>query len=61
MGNNTEAKKRAVEKYNKKTYDKITIRVRKEETETIKTAATKAGYSLNMFCLEAIREKMNGK
>lgn len=59
MGNNTEAKKRAVEKYNKKTYDKITIRVRKEETETIKAAAAASGDSLNMYCLNAIREKMN--
>jgi len=58
MGNNTEAKKRAVEKYNKKTYDKITIRVRKDETETIKEAAAKSGESLNMFCLNAIRDKM---
>lgn len=58
MGNNTEAKKRAVEKYNKKTYDKITIRVRKEETETIKAAAAASGDSLNAFCLNAIREKI---
>lgn len=54
----TEAKKRAIEKYNKKNYDKITIRVRKDETESIKAAAAAAGESLNSYCLSAIKARM---
>ena len=56
----TEAKKRAIEKYNKKNYDKITVRVRKDETESIRAAADQAGESLNYYILEAVRQRMNG-
>ena len=46
----------AVDRYNKKTYDQIRIRIRKEETGIIKAAAK--GRSMNAFILEAIREKI---
>ena len=46
----------AVDRYNKKTYDQIRIRIRKEETDIIRAAAK--GRSMNAFILEAIREKI---
>ena len=55
---NSEAKKRAIEKYNKKNYDKITIRVRKDETDSIKQAAAASGESLNAYILNAVKDKM---
>ena len=53
---NSKAKLAAVERYNQKTYDKITLRVRKEEAEKIRAAV--GDRSLNGFILEAIREKI---
>ena len=53
---NSKAKLAAVERYNQKTYDKITLRVRKEEAEKIRAAV--GDQSLNGFILEAIREKI---
>lgn len=53
---NSKAKLAAVERYNQKTYDKITLRVRKEEAEKIRAAV--GDRSMNGFILEAIREKI---
>lgn len=53
---NSKAKLAAVERYNQKTYDKITLRVRKEEGEKIRAAV--GDRSMNGFILEAIREKI---
>ena len=52
----TEAKKRAIKKYNAKTYTEIKLRIRKEEAERMKEHI--AGRSINGFINEAIREKI---
>ena len=48
------------ERYNRKTYDQINIRVKKGEKEKITEAAQKADMSLNAYVVEAIEEKMKG-
>lgn len=53
----TEAKKRAIKKYNAKTYSEIKLRIRKEEAEEIRAAI--GDRSINGFVVEAIREKIN--
>ena len=52
----TEAKKRAVEKYNKAHYERLYIRMRKEDAEQLKK--TLGDRSINGFVLDAIREKL---
>lgn len=42
----------AVARYNDKTYDKLTIRVKKGEAEKLKAAAAAAGKSLNAYILD---------
>ena len=60
----TPAQVRATNKYNSKSYDALTIRIRKDggdeiTAEEVKTAADSAGESLNSFILQPIRERMN--
>lgn len=55
----SEAKLKAVEKYNSKAYDRLTFRVKKEDTENIKAAAAAAGETLNSFIYNAVRQRMN--
>ena len=56
---------RATTKYESKSYDKILIRVRKEDDpsglsrEKIQQAAEKDGMSLNGYILQAIKEKID--
>ena len=60
----TEAQQRATFKYDSKSYEKITLRVRKDTEptrDTITTAASSAGLSLNAYILEAIKEKLARK
>lgn len=52
------AKSKAVRKYNAKTYDRIELVVPKGHKETIKTAADRAGESVNAFINAAIQERM---
>ena len=57
----SEAQKRAKEKYEKKSYDKCYIRLRKDGELTrdkITEAATEANESLNQYILKAIEERM---
>ena len=54
----TDAQKRAVAKYNAKSYDRIEIKVKKGEKEKIKAHAESRGMSLNAFIVEAIDEKI---
>ena len=59
----TEARKKANNKYNKKAYDTILLRTRRDgdiTKEDIQAAAAGAGLSVNEYITEAIREKMNG-
>lgn len=52
----TEAKKRAIAKYNAKTYTEIKLRLRKEDATTLKEFLQ--GRSANGFINDAIREKI---
>jgi len=51
-----EAKKRAVEKYNAENYERLTIRIRKENADEIRQAI--GSRSINSFVNEAITEKI---
>lgn len=52
----TEAQKRAVAKYQAKNYEFIKLRLNKGQKEQLKTAAEKAGKSLNEYILSKITE-----
>ena len=57
----TEAQKKATNKYNKKTYDTILYRIRRDgpiSKEAITAAAAAAGMSINEFITEAIKDKL---
>ncbi len=62
----SQAQKKAVRKYETKTYDKILIRIRNDGSdnsglsrEIIQKAADAAGMSLNAFILSAVNDKIN--
>lgn len=55
----SQAGNKAVQRYNKKTYDDLRIRVKKGEAEKIKQHAKKQGESLNAFANRAILETIN--
>lgn len=57
----TQATNKAVQKYNKKAYDDLRIRVRKGEAETIKSHAQANGESLNGYINRLIAEDMGDK
>lgn len=64
----TEAQSRATQKYDAKSYDKITLRIRNDgldqsgiSRDIIQKAADASGMSLNSFILQAIAEKINKK
>lgn len=54
----TEARKRANEKYNAKSYDRINIAIPKGEKGKIKSHAEQRGESVNGFIKRAINETM---
>ena len=55
----SKAQQRAVNKYNKKTYEAIHVNVKKGEREQIKDAILNMGYvSVNQFVIDAINEKI---
>ena len=54
----TEARRRANEKYNAKTYEEIKVRVHKGQKDIIKAHAEKNGESVNGFINRAIGEAM---
>ena len=53
------ARTRASNKYNAKTYDRIALQVKKGKREEQKTIAEQQGQSLNAFVLSAIDEKID--
>lgn len=64
----TEAQSRATRKYDAKSYNYITLRIRNDGSdqsglsrEDIQSAANASGMSLNSFILQAISEKINSK
>lgn len=48
----------AVAKYQKKTYDKIILRLKKGEREKWKEAASSQGLSFNQFVVKAVTAEM---
>ncbi len=54
----TEARRRANEKYNAKTYEEIKVRVHKGQKDVIKAHAESKGESVNGFVNRAIDETM---
>ncbi len=52
----SEAQKKASAKYNLKAYDRIELKVKKGEKDSIKAHAEKQGESLNAFINRAISE-----
>ena len=52
----TAAKIRAVEKYNAKSYERLTVRIKKTDADEIRAAI--GSRSINGFINEAIREKI---
>lgn len=52
----TEARRRANEKYNAKTYEEIKVRVHKGQKDIIKAHAESKGESINGFVNRAIDE-----
>lgn len=54
----SEARQRANDKYAKKAYESVSIRVRKGTRETWRQAADNAGLSLASYIQLAVREKM---
>jgi uncharacterized protein (DUF1778 family) len=48
----------AVRKYNAKTYERVSFRVKKGQQQEIINAAKEAGLSTNAFIVAAIEEKM---
>lgn len=59
----SEARARATNKYNKATYDKILVRIRKDNDlislEDLKQAVEASGESLNTYVLKAIADRMD--
>lgn len=54
----TQATNKAVQKYNKKTYDDLRIRVKKGEAANIKAHAQSKGMSLNAYIIGLIEADM---
>lgn len=54
----TEARKKANQKYNEKSYDQIKVLVKKGEREKIKKFAEERGKSLNSYINDLIKNDM---
>ena len=54
-----DSQKEATARYNKKTYDRINIVVKKGQRDIIKDFAASQGKSLNRFVLDAVEAEMN--
>lgn len=52
----TQASNKAVQRYNKKVYDDLRIRVKKGKGDRIKSHAAQMGESINAFVTRAIDE-----
>ena len=55
----SDAQKEATARYNKKTYDRIDVIVKKGQRQIIKDFAASQGKSLNRFICDAIEFQMN--
>ena len=59
MARYSDAQKEATARYNKKSYDRIDVVVKKGQRQVIKDFAASQGKSLNRFILDAIEYQMN--
>ncbi len=59
MAKYSDAQKEATARYNKKTYDRMEIFVKKGQRQIIKDFAASQGKSLNRFICDAIEYQMN--
>ena len=57
----SDAQKEATARYNKKTYDRIEIKVRKGQKEKIGQYAARQGKSTTQFIVELIEKEMRSK
>lgn len=55
----SDAQKEATARYNKKTYDRIDVIVKKGQRQIIKDYAASQGKSLNRFICDLIEAEMN--
>ena len=55
----TDAQKEATARYNRKTYDRINVIVKKGQRQIIKDFAARQGKSLNRFICDAIEAQMH--
>ncbi len=56
-----DSQKEATARYNKKTYDRINVIVKKGQRQVIKDFAASQGKSLNRFILDLVEAEMNQK
>ena len=54
-----DSQKEATARYNKKTYDRINIIVKKGQRDIIKAYAASQGKSLNRFIMDLVEAEMN--
>lgn len=54
----SDAQKEATARYNKKTYDRIDLVVKKGQREVLKNLAARQGKSLNRFILDAVEAEI---
>ena len=54
----SEAQKRAVAKYNAKTYDRIELKVQKGKKDIINEIASRQGESINGYTKKALKDKI---
>ena len=59
MAKYSDAQKEATARYNKKTYERIDLVVKKGQRQIIKDFAASQGKSLNRFILDAVEKEMN--
>ena len=61
-GTTYESQRKAVNKYIRENYDRITIRLPKGEREKLQSGAKELGYeSFNQFCIDSMREKIKSE
>ena len=53
-----ESQKEATARYNRKTYERLELRVKKGQKQVIQKAAKKAGKSVNRFILDLIAKEV---
>ncbi len=54
-----DSQREATARYNKKTYDRINLIVKKGQRQMIKDYAARQGKSLNRFILDLVESEMN--